>query len=145
MTRFFILLITVLLFCVQESYAWGGWAHKLIAIIAETHLTPEAREKTEKYLGSPIYDHASWMDRVPVWTKNHIPGWEQTSWWHMCTVDKVGKKRFAISDKRASSGDGDLYPNLVQCVENLKNYRNLTDSAVVVNLKCVVHMVGDMH
>jgi hypothetical protein len=31
------------------------------------------------------------------------------------------------------------------CIENLKNYRNLTDSAVVVNLKCVVHMVGDMH
>ena len=135
----------MLLFCVQESYAWGGWAHKLIAIIAETHLTPEAREKTEKYLGSPIYDHASWMDRVPVWTKNHIPGWEQTSWWHMCTVDRVGKNRFAISDKRASSGDGDLYPNLVQCVENLKNHRNLIDSAVMVNLKCVVHMVGDMH
>ena len=145
MKRFFILLMTVSLFCVQESYAWGGWAHKLIAIIAETHLTPEVREKTEKYLGSPIYNHATWMDQVPMWKKNHIPGWEQTSWWHMCTVDKVGRKKYAISDKRASTGDGDLYPNLVQCVENLKNHRNLTDSAVMINLKCVIHMVGDMH
>ena len=133
------------MFCSYEAMAWGGWAHKLIAVIAESHLTPEAKAATEKYLGSPIYDHASWMDQVPLWNKKRIPGWEQTSWWHMTTVDKVGKKKFALSDKRASSGDGDLYPNLVQCVENLKNYRNLTDSAVMINLKCVVHMVGDMH
>ena len=87
----FVVLVALTL-SVQEAMAWGGWAHKLIAIIAESHLTPEVKEKTEKYLGSPIYNHASWMDRVPVWTKNRIPGWEQTSWWHMTTVDKVGKK-----------------------------------------------------
>ena len=129
----------------NEALAWGGWAHKLIAVIAESHLTPEAKAQTEKYLGSPIYNHASWMDQVPVWKKKHIPGWEQTSWWHMCTVERTGKKSFKLSDKRSSKGDGDLYPNLVQCVENLKNYRNLTDSAVMINLKCVIHMVGDMH
>lgn len=130
---------------VQTASAWGGWAHKLIATIAEKHLTPEAKTATEHYLGSPIYDHATWMDKVPLWNKKRIPGWEQTSWWHMCTVDRVGKKKFVLSDKRATSGDGDLYPNLVQCIENLKNYRNLTDSAVMINLKCVIHMVGDMH
>ena len=129
---FFVL--AALTLSVQEAMAWGGWAHKLIAIIAESHLTPEAKAQTEKYLGSPIYDHASWMDRVPVWTKNRIPGWEQTSWWHMTTVDKVGKKKYALSDKRASSGDGDLVPNLVQWVVNLKNYRILTVSAVMINL-----------
>ena len=129
----------------NEALAWGGWAHKLIAVIAESHLTPEAKAQTEKYLGSPIYDHATWMDKVPLWNKKRIPGWEQTSWWHMCTVERVGKKKFKLSDKRSSKGDGDLYPNLVQCVENLKNYRNLTDSAVMINLKCVIHMVGDMH
>jgi hypothetical protein len=145
MKKFILVLFAASLLCTQESFAWGGWAHKLIAVIAESHLTPEAKAATEKYLGSPIYDHASWMDKVPVWNKKRIPGWEQTSWWHMCTVDRVGKKKFEISDKRSPKGDGDLYPNLVQCVENLKNYRNLTDSAVMVNLKCVVHMVGDMH
>ena len=136
--------VTMLL-SANEAFAWGGWAHKLIAVIAESHLTPEAKAQTEKYLGSPIYNHASWMDQVPVWKKKHIPGWEQTSWWHMCTVERAGKKSFQLSDKRSSKGDGNLYPNLVQCVENLKNYRNLTDSAVMINLKCVVHMVGDMH
>ena len=141
----FTLAITALL-SVQTANAWGGWAHRLVAYIAESHLTPEAKATAEKYLGSSIVDHATWMDKVPLWKKkNRIPGWEQTSWWHMCTVDKVGKNKYAISDKRSYKGDGDLYPNLVQCVENLKNYRNLTDSAVVINLKCILHMVGDMH
>ena len=135
MKRFFISLFALTtLLSANEALAWGGWAHKLIAVIAESHLTPEAKAQTEKYLGSPIYNHASWMDQVPVWKKKHIPGWEQTSWWHMCTVDKVGKKKYALSDKRGSNGDGDLYPNLVQCVENLKNYRNLTDSAVMCTM-----------
>jgi hypothetical protein len=145
MRKFILILVAASLFSVQESFAWGGWAHKLIAVIAESHLTPEAKAATEKYLGSPIYNHASWMDKVPLWNKKRIPGWEQTSWWHMCTVDRVGKKKFAISDKRSPKGDGNLYPNLVNCVENLKNYRNLTDSAVMINIKCIVHMVGDMH
>ena len=146
MKKLFVSLFAIAtLFSANEALAWGGWAHKLIAVIAESHLTPEAKAQTEKYLGSPIYNHASWMDQVPVWKKKHIPGWEQTSWWHMCTVDRVGKNKYVLSDKRSSKGDGNLYPNLVQCVENLKNYRNLTDSAVMVNLKCVVHMVGDMH
>lgn len=138
-------LLATLVLCAQEAFAWGGWAHKLIAYIAESHLTPEAKATAEKYLGSSIVDHATWMDKVPVWNKKHIPGWEQTSWWHMTTVDRLGKNKYQLSEKRSSKGDGDLYPNLVQCVENLKNYRNLTDSAVVVNLKCVLHMVGDMH
>lgn len=146
MKKVIISLMALVAICsAQTASAWGGWAHKLIATIAETHLTPEAKAQTEKYLGSPIYDHATWMDKVPLWNKKRIPGWEQTSWWHMCTVDRVGKKKFALSDKRGSNGDGDLYPNLVKCVENLKNYRNLTDSAVMINLKCVIHMVGDMH
>ena len=146
MKKLFVSLFALaMLFSANEALAWGGWAHKLIAVIAESHLTPEAKAQTEKYLGSPIYNHASWMDQVPVWKKKHIPGWEQTSWWHMCTVDRVGKNKYVLSDKRSSKGDGNLYPNLVQCVENLKNYRNLTDSAVMINLKCIVHMVGDMH
>ena len=145
MRKFILILFAASLFSVQNGFAWGGWAHKLIATIAESHLTPEAKAATEQYLGSPIYNHASWMDQVPVWKKKHIPGWEQTSWWHMCTVDRVGKKKFVISDKRSPKGDGNLYPNLVNCVENLKNYRNLTDSAVMINIKCIVHMVGDMH
>ena len=145
MKKLLLLLLVIVTLASQDVLAWDGWGHNLIAIIAEKHLTPEAKAQTVKYLGSPIYNHATWMDLVPLWHKKRIPGWEQTSWWHMATVDRVGKNRYTISNKRGSNGDGDLVPNLVKCIDNLKNYRNLTDSAVMINLKCVIHMVGDMH
>ena len=134
----------VLLFSAQDALAWDGWTHKLIAHIAEPYLTDKAKEETVKYLGSPIYDHATWMDKVASWNKKRIRGWEQTSLWHMATVDRVGKK-YVLSEKRTSKGSGALHDQLVKSMEVLKNRQNYTDSAVMINLKCVIHMVQDMH
>ena len=135
----------VLMFSVQDAMAWDGWTHKLIAHIAEPYLTDKAKEETIKYLGSPIYDHATWMDKVASWNKKRIRGWEQTSVWHMASVDRVGNKKYALSEKRTSKGSGALHDQLVKSMELLKNRQNHTDSAVMINLKCLIHMVEDMH
>ena len=133
---------------VQEAMAWGGWAHRFITYTAEQHLEPDVKSKIEKYLGSSMIDHCSWMDEIrkPIRNKKHpehdyhMP-WEHTLAWHMITADK----NLQLSNERAYNNDGDLLPNLKVCIENLKNHRNLPDSAVVVNLKCVIHMMEDMH
>ena len=148
MKKLTLLLLAVFALCVQDAMAWGGWAHKLIAHTADRYLEPEVKSKVEKYLGSPIMDHATWMDwvRKPIRNKKHpehdyYQPLKATVDWHMVTVDE----NMQISDKRAYNGCGDLLPNLKLCIENLKNHRNLTDSAVVVNLKCAIHMIEDMH
>ena len=133
---------------VQEAMAWGGWAHRFITYTAEQYLEPDVKSKIEKYLGSSMIDHCSWMDEIrkPIRNKKHpehdyhMP-WEHTLAWHMITADK----NLQLSNERAYNNDGDLLPNLKVCIENLKNHRNLPDSAVVVNLKCVIHMMEDMH
>ena len=145
MKRFFFSIVVLVLFTAQEAEAWNGWTHKLIAHIAEPYLTDKAKEETVKYLGSPIYDHATWMDKVASWNKKRIRGWEQTSLWHMATVDRVGKGKYALSEKRTSKGSGALQPQLEKSMEVLRNRHNHTDSAVMINLKCVIHMVQDMH
>lgn len=139
-SAFFMLFLSV-----QSVKAWDGWTHKLIAHIAEPYLTDKAKEETIKYLGSPIYDHATWMDRVASWNKKRIRGWEQTSIWHMASVDRVGKNKYALSEKRTSKGSGALHDQLVKSMDVLKNRHNYTDSAVMINLKCLIHMVQDMH
>jgi hypothetical protein len=129
---------------VFDASAWGGLGHATIAEIAEQNLTPEAKAATQKYLNASLPSIASWMDRTASWNKkrkNYIPGWELTSKWHTLVVDE----NYRVSPKMTPKGSGRLVPALKECVENLKNYRNLTDSAVAVNLKCIVHMVGDMH
>jgi hypothetical protein len=149
MKRVITSIFTLALFLsVQSASAWGGWAHNFITYTAEQHLDPEVKAKVEKYLGSSMIKHCRWMDQVrkPIRNANHpehtyhLP-YKPTLAWHMITVNRD----LQISSERAYNNDGDLLPNLKDCIKNLKNHRNLTDSAVVVNLKCVIHMVEDMH
>ena len=132
----------------QEVLAWGGWAHKFITYTADRYLEPEVKAKVEKYLGSPMIDHCIWMDQIrrPIQRKSH-PDYAQMQVyrpslrWHHMVVDE----KFKVSDKRSKKGAGAMIPNLEKCIENLRDYRNLTDSAVAVNLKYVIHMMQDMH
>ena len=141
--------LAVMALCSTHTvYAWGAWAHRFITYTVDKHLEPEVKAKIEKYLGSEMINHCTWMDEIRKPIRNaehpehnyHMP-WEHTLAWHMITADKNLK----LSDERAYNNDGDLLPNLKSCIENLKNHRNLPDSAVVVNLKCVIHMMEDMH
>ena len=54
----------VALLSANEAYAWGGWAHRFITYTVDKHLEPEVKAKVEKYLGSPMIDHCSWMDEI---------------------------------------------------------------------------------
>ena len=149
MKKIVTIVVSLVLICsAQEALAWGGWAHRFITYTAEKHLDPEVKSKIEKYLGSSMIDHCSWMDEIrkPIRNPKHPEhdyhmAWEHTLAWHMITADK----NLQLSNERAYNNDGDLLSNLKVCIENLKNHRNLTDSAVVVNLKCVIHMMEDMH
>ena len=134
--------------CAEQAFAWGGWAHKFITYTADKHLEADVRAKVEHYLGSPMVNHATWMDEIrrPIRRKNHpdhakAQAWQPSLRWHHMVVDK----RFRVSDERSSIGSGDMLPNLEKCIENLRNHRNMTDSAVAVNLKYVIHMMEDMH
>ena len=143
----FVVLFT-LTFSVQEAMAWGGWAHKFITYTADKYLDADVRTKVEKYLGSPMIDHSTWMDEIrrPIRRKNHpdhakAQAWRPSLRWHHMVVDE----KFRVSDVRSSKGSGDMLPNLEKCIENLRNHRNMTDSAMAVNLKYVIHMMQDMH
>ena len=138
----------VLILPSHRALAWGGWAHRFIAYTAEQYLDPEVKTKVEKYLGSSIVDHCTWMDwvRPIVRDENHpqhdyYMAYAHTLRCHMMTINKDMK----VSNERAYNNCGDLLPNLKKSIANLKNHRNLTDSAVVVNLKCAIHMLEDMH
>ena len=149
MKRAFSLFLFVLLLASAESaFAWGGWAHKFITYTADKYLDADVRTKVEHYLGSPMINHATWMDEIrrPIRRKNHpdhakAQAWRPSLRWHHCVVDK----RFRVSDVRSSKGSGDMLPNLEKCIENLRNHRNMTDSAMAVNLKYVIQMMQDMH
>lgn len=122
------------LFAVSPAFAWGREAHETIAKIADNNLQNSARRKIEKYLGDrSIVYYAKWMDDY-----RHTPEYAFTNKWHVARVDEDLQY---LPDKKR----GDAIYGIEQAVEVLKNYKDQTDSTVAVNIKYLVHLVGDMH
>ena len=125
-------LLAILLFGATNAYGWGTLGHTIICHVAEQHLTPEAKQKCRHYLQRTLAYHASWMDH---W--RNIPPYSETSYWHCSNADENNK---LIQDKgycAALQADN--------CYKILKGYRKLNDSVIELNLKLLIHLVGDLH
>ena len=117
-------------------FGWGREGHETIAKIAERNLTKKAKKRIGKYLGghSVVY-FAKWMDEY-----RHTPEYKFTNNWHVVPVNAD----LRYEDSLLTEGGNAVY-GLKLAIENLKNYRSLTDSAVAVNIRYIIHLVGDMH
>ena len=137
--------VIVALASVAKVSAWNSSGHSTVGWIADQNLTPKARKMCGKYLGHSLAYHASWMDR---WRQSME--YRHTSRWHAVGI-KDGK---IVSGHMAGATSEGYVPltieeqgiaRLNQLVEQLKDYKNMPDSAVTVNLKLIIHIVGDMH
>lgn len=132
MNRMIVLLVLIL--SAATAYGWGNLGHQTICIIAEHHLTDRTKREIDKYLqGESIVKYASWLDRV-----RHTPEYKHTSGWHSSSVTEEGKHSLWGKKYR-------VYEGLGGEIEKMKNYKTMTDSAVAVGIKIIVHLVGDMH
>ena len=140
-----IVLAFVAISSVSTAYGWNSAGHCTIGHIADQNLTPKARKMCGKYLGHSLAYYASWLDQ---W--RYSKEYHHTARWHAVGVKDgkfiPGELVGDISIFRAPLTDDEHgVARLEQMLEALKNYRNMPDSAVAVNLKCIIHMVGDMH
>ena len=143
--RISIILLVAVVLMPQCAWGWNGKGHAVIGHIADCNLTPKARRMCHKYLGNTLSRHASWMDRV-----RYVDAYHHTARWHSVGVldgkfvpsNLTGSK--ARYDTPMKEGDYGVI-KVDQLRQQLRNYRNLSDSTVVVGLKLLIHMVGDLH
>lgn len=136
MKRILTVVLCAAIFCGTAS-GWGRQGHSTIAKIAENNLKPSAKKKIEKYLGGhSIVFYSAWMDDY-----RDTKEYGFTTTWHTAPVNEDLKYEDSLLDPKK----GNAIFGLEQAIETLKNYRNLPDSTVAVNLKYVIHLVGDMH
>lgn len=135
MRRLFILILVAML--AANAFAWGPVGHKIVVAIAQRHLTEKAKANIAKYMDYDIKKDAVWMDKH----RNDKPI-AYTTHYHVFTTDK--SLRY---DPNYRLGKGDVVYSLALSDYNLGggNYRNLTDSAVVFNIRMIIHFMGDMH
>ena len=129
-----ILALAAFVLMAAPSFGWGREGHEAIAKIADAHLSPSAKKKIEKYLDNhSIVYWAKWMDDY-----RRTKEYGFTTKWHVLSVDE---NLAYVPDEQ----DGDAVYGINQAVGILKNYKDHPDSTVTVNLKYIIHLVGDMH
>ena len=136
MKRIFILIAVSLVANCGTAFGWGRMGHDAVAYIAECNLTPKALKRITEILdGRSIVYYSSWMDDVRA-----TPPYRHTTHWHTAPVNE----RLEYDDNLLTSKGNVIYA-LELVLDKLSEWKTLDDSTLVVSVRQLVHMVGDMH
>ena len=130
---------------VEPGRAWGPVGHRVVARIAASLLTPEAKAKVAKILdvdppnasavAEALADAAEWPDSVA----RHK--YEQSQEWHF--VD-LGVKPDAKKDGALWASDSTAFAKLVKYFGSVKR-GDQDELEPASDLEFLVHLVGDIH
>lgn len=135
MKRLFIILAVVAFAGIESVSAWGKLGHEVIIEVAKRHITEKTKKNIAKYISYDITNDAVYMD---IHREDKEIGY--TTAWHVYNVDE--KYEYDMNP-RLYKGDAILALKVVE--HNLTKLDRLTDSAVVMNIRCLLHFAGDIH
>ena len=135
----FLLLITTLLLSLNPSNdtskRWGQIGHRTIGHIASQSLSENAQIAVDRVLeGNSLAEVSTWMDEVR--SDNNF---RYMSPWHYCTIPE-GK----TYEEAGTPEEGDIIWAIDKMVTELKS-GDLNAEQEAINLKVLVHLVGDLH
>ena len=134
MKKFIVTFLLCALACANLS-AWGRFGHATVIAIAQRHLTEKTKANLAGYFDYDLQEDAVWMD-----IHRQDKPIAYTTAWHVYNVD--GGFRY---DPNPRLKTGDCIHAMYIADYNLKHYRELSDSAVVMNVRMLIHFAGDMH
>lgn len=155
--------ITLLASQTQHVFAWGDEGHKVIAAIAYSQLTPEAKSqvdnllsKDEDTLTEPDFiSRSTWADRYRdsdrQTTKNH---YKATHKWHFVDLEvrspdfmkacynypRLDKNQLASE----STPNNCITDKIMEFAKELKSPNTPTQEKIIA-LKFLIHFIGDVH
>ena len=122
---------------IAEASAWGVTGHRVVAEIAENHLTNRAKRKLKKLIGKQKLAYwANWPDNV-----RNSPEWKNTSTWHYVNIPPQETKEQFIEQLKNNK------PNIYTAIQNVKGVivdKNTPDADREIYLRFLVHFLGDM-
>jgi hypothetical protein len=117
------------------SLAWGHKGHRIIAAIAEDHLTPETRTALRKLTGSDdIVQYATWADDI----RHERP---ETAPWHYVDIPGDSSRYDAPRDCPESDC---IVAKIEEFSAILRDQRQSTEDRQEA-VMFLVHLVGDIH
>ena len=126
------------IFGIAEASAWGVTGHRVVAEIAENHLTNRAKRKLIELIGKQKLAYwAKWPDNV-----RNSPEWKNTSTWHYVNIPPQESKEQFIEQLKNNNK-----PNIYTAIQNVKGVivdKNTPDADREIYLRFLVHFLGDM-
>lgn len=150
MKRTLLLILAAMFVGAMPAYGWGRLGHATIAKIAEDYLTPKAKKTIDKYLdGKSIIHYASYPDDYrPIhlidvgFDATNSP--RKTVWGHSYQANTDGS--LYLSERKGNEYVKNCLLRIDPVIKDFKaNHKNMTDSARLVSLAFIVHVVGDLH
>jgi S1/P1 Nuclease len=124
--------------CCRSALAWGGEGHQIVAIIAETHLTPEATAGIHKLLGDDVdisdAEVANWADQIRRERRETGP-------WHYVNIP-INATGYDAQRDEPKGG------NIISAIEAqtaILSDKSKPQAERAEALKFIVHLVGDVH
>ena len=109
--------------------AWNTHTHRAIAIYATENLKPKVKRQVEAILGGTMAEHAAWLNTQ----KKVVRG---SAWWHNIVLDE---------QNNPVEGKTDALEKIAEAESVLRNRRNHSADELSHALKCLIHIVSDMH
>jgi hypothetical protein len=121
-----------LILATLTAYGWGQTGHRVVGEIAWQHLNKKAQKNVQRVLGDEsLAMCANYMDFIKSESK-----FDSLSPWHYCTI-KEGETYHSAPE------EGDVIMAIAHYVNELETGNYGIDEAFA--LKCLVHLVGDIH
>ena len=140
MKKFTIYIFTVFLLLIStETFAWGTTGHRVVAEIAENHLSCIAKRQIKKIIGKqPLAYWANWPDFI-----KSNPDWKSADSWHYLNFPS-GLDKNSFDESLNNSTDENLYKRVLLIMDELKN-KNLSLEKKQQDLYFLIHLIGDAH
>ncbi|QQQ28726.1 S1/P1 nuclease [Chryseobacterium indoltheticum] len=122
------------------SYAWGLTGHRVIAEIAENHLSGKAKREIRKMLG---HERMAYWANWPDFIKSDTTGaWKQASAWHYVNIDPQTDFTAFEKDLKAQAG-ANLYSQIKVLSSQIKDEKT-SEKDRKIALIFLIHMMGDL-
>jgi S1/P1 Nuclease len=133
--------LVVLLFAPLYSFCWGVTGHRVVAEIAQRHLSKKAKKELHKLIGREnLAMWANWPDFIKSDTSHT---WDMTSKWHYVNLPGNLSKEEFISKLQSLPGEN-LYTQIKAMTAQLKD-KTLADDKRQIALRFLIHFAGDLH
>lgn len=130
-----------LLFITQYLFALGVTGHRVVAEIAQRHLSSKAKKELSRLIGKEsLAMWSNWPDFIKSDTTHT---WDHASRWHYVNIPGNLTKENFVQQLKNQQGEN-LYTQIHAMVKQLKD-KSLPVQQRQIALRFLIHLIGDLH